>query len=463
MELFRLISGGGVNVGTFVTELVFALCAVIVLGRPPRTARGAERLAAELLLFYLTQSLLGVLAYVVIGLTYNGAPSFEALIGTLVLYALLQRHLTATDRIVRCTTFASYFVIVVGMTTVFLPAMGWLRSASFAEVVPSVVSYLVMLGFAIILRKFSIGHCTYTPRSYLALIILVDFLGAAVAQTFTAGIVPYTLGTPGTVLTATFSDFEQSVLLATLFADVSFLVLVIVAYLMFYALAREHDDRTELLVTKKSEVDALSQMRVASSVYESLRKARHELKNHDAYMAALLKEGNYEALGEYFRAYETRNAEVLSYVSSGNPAVDAIVNAKIALARAEGIEVKSILAVPPILPLEEGDLYRLLANMLDNAIEGASASGVERPTVTIKLKPEGGYLFFIVTNPCDARGLRWSPTGLPLTTKRDDGDIHGFGTKVISEIAEKYRGRARFTSERGMFVANVIVAMGRKE
>lgn len=462
MELFNLISDGDVNPGTFVTELVFALCAVIVLGRPLRTARDVARLVLELLLFYLAQSLLGVLAYVVVGLPYNGAPSLEALIGTLVLYALCQRRLTATDRIVRCTTFASYFVIVVGMTTVFLPAMDWLRVTSFAEVVPSVVSYLVMLGFAVILRTNSIGHCAYTPRSYLALIVLVDFLGAAVAQSFTVGVVSYTLGTPGTVMTATFDDFERTVLLATLFADVSFLVLVIAAYLLFSALAREHDERAELLVIKKSEADALSQMRVASSVYESLRKARHELKNHDAYMAALLKEGDYEALEEYFRAYETRNAEVLCYVASGNPAVDAIVNAKIALARSEGIEVKSILAAPPVLPLAEGDLYRLLANMLDNAIEGASASGAEHPTVTIKLRPEGGYLFFIVANPCDARALRWSRAGLPLTTKKDDGDIHGFGTKVISEIAEKYRGKARFAVEDGVFVANVMVAMGRK-
>lgn len=461
MELYNLLTGGDTNVGTFVTELVFALCAIVILGHVPRAPRDVARLSAEFLLFYLVQSLLGVLIHAIGGVTYYGSPSFGALIGTLVLYAFLQTRLTVTDRIVRCTTFASYFVIVVGMTTVFLPAMGWLRSSSFAEAVPSTVSYLVMLGFAVVLRKYSIGHCTYMPHVYIVLIILVDFLGAAVAQSFSIGVVPHILRGPDMIMSATFDELEQAVLLVTLFADVSFLALVIVSYLMFYALAREHDERTELLVTKKNEADALSQMRVASSVYESLRKARHELKNHDAYMAALLKEGDYKGLEEYFSAYETRNAEVLSYVSSGNPAVDAIVNAKIALARAEGIKVKSILAVPPMLPLDEGDLYRLLANMLDNAVEGASTSGAERPTVTIKLKPEGGYLFFIVTNPCDVRKLRWGQAGLPLSTKK--GDVHGFGTKVISEIAAKYRGRARFTAESGVFIANVMIAMGRGE
>ncbi len=456
MELFNLITGQDVNAGTFVTDMLFAVCAVILFGRLRKDPCSIALSILEAFLVYALVNSLWLAFNFALDLSSSSMPSIPALSCGLALFALTQDRLDIADRVVRFCTFMSAFMIVVSVTGIIMPALPVLAKWRYGVAVPSAFSYLAMIVFAAVLRRFSIEHFAFVPRHFVLLILLTDVLGVGVAYSFIHYTVGYKEIATYSYAANVLSRFEQSVSFVNLIVDLSFLLLMLVAYVMFYVLAREHDERTELLITKKSEIDAASQMRVTQSMYDSLRKVRHELKNHDAYMAALLEDENYDLMRQYFAEYRCQNTGLLSYVSTGNSRVDAVVNAKVAIARDLGIELKTMLAVPSRLPFEEGDVFRLLANLLDNAIEGAQLSQEDQKVITLKVRPCAGYWFFFVSNPCDPASVKKNREGRLITNKKDS-EMHGYGTKVISDIAEKYRGSASFAVKSNVFEAKVML------
>lgn len=457
MELYRLASGTVTNTGTLVTEIVFAVCVVIILSARIETRKEFLWRAVDALAVLVCQTGIALLFHLALGLNYMGSPSLPALFAGLCVYALFQIRLSVEDRLVRCTTFAAYFIAVVSLTTVLLPAWAWLKSTSVAEVVPSAVSYIATIGFAFVLRRFSVEGFSFIPRGFVAMIVLTDALAALATYSFLIFTVPYTVATSiDSIVQAVPTAFEQSVLWVSVIVDVSFIALVAVAYLMFFILAREHDERALLLVSKRNDADTALAMKATQSMYDSLRLVRHELRNHDAYLSTLLKDGDVEAMREFFEKNSAASSGLLDYISCGNRAVDTVVNAKIALARARGVEVKTMLAVPAELPYATSDLFSLMSNVLDNAIEGTHVSPSPSGPVSIELLPRNGYDFIIVSNPCDASRVRRNELGDLVTSKKDD-EVHGFGTRVIRSIAEKYDGSAGFDVRDGVFTATIML------
>ena len=453
MDLFCLLTGGAYNMGNLITNLLFTVCTVILLGELGRSSRTIVRRVVDGLLLIALQTALDVVFQSLLAQTQ----SMPSLFLMMTAYALLQTRLTPIDRVVRCATFMALFVITVSMTGMITTAFSLLRRLSFGYSIPSAISYAAMFFFVFLLRRFSVERFSFIPSHYVVLILLTDVAGAVASNSFITTYSYYLAAKNDSYLSIYLMQFEQSFASVNLFVNVSFIMLISISYVMFHLLAKEHDERAELLVTKRSEEDSADMANLTQRTYEQLREMRHEIKNHDAYMKSLLDAGEYEELKDFFEVYSADHAEVLHHVSCGNRTVDAVVNSKIALAQSRGIEVKTMLAVPSELPFSAGDLYSLLANLLDNAIEGTSACGREDEGIRLSIRPEGDYYFFTATNPCDPRLMRRTRGGVLLTSKSDD-DVHGYGTRVISRIAEKYQGSARFTAEGKTFVANVMLA-----
>lgn len=463
MSFYSLITGDVVNMGTFVTDALFAVCVVLLLGRLELRVRAVAMRAAEAVGLFLLGCSLDVLCGC-FGVSGYPGPTFPSLLCILVVYAALQSSLSAIDRIARVVTFMSLFVLIVVVVRTILPTMTELRNYWFGYSVPSFVSYVCMVVSVVCIRRFSVEGFGFVPKSHLLLIVAIDVLGMIAGQEFLALHDTYdfldVIPSSGSFLVG----LSRNISKLNLVVCMSFIVLILLAYVMFYQLAKEHERRAELLVTKKSDIDSASMADVTRQTYEQLREMRHEIKNHDAYLAALLEAEDFDRMREFFSTHMATNAEVMHYVSSGNPIVDAVVNAKAAQARAQGVEIETVLAVPEELPFDEDDVFRLLANLLDNAIEGACSCGLEGSSVKLKILPEAGYYFVKVENPCDPKTVRRGRSGELLTSKKD-GDIHGYGTKVILHIAEKYQGTASFSLEGTTFTASVMLArhvLGRK-
>ncbi|MCD7760704.1 MAG: ATP-binding protein, partial [Clostridiales bacterium] len=96
-----------------------------------------------------------------------------------------------------------------------------------------------------------------------------------------------------------------------------------------------------------------------------------------------------------------------------------------------------------------------LSNLLDNAIEAAAQSGTESPTVRVLIRPQQDYLFLRVTNP--VRTDLPPRRVLSLHTTKGDQKLHGYGTKIIRNVAERYQGSVKFDLRDGIFLADVML------
>lgn len=197
---------------------------------------------------------------------------------------------------------------------------------------------------------------------------------------------------------------------------------------------------------------------------DSMRHLRHDLKNQYAYMQILLEQGKYEELKEYFGQMTDNLPLLQGYVDCGNSNMNTLLNLMYSKAKARNVKLSFQLVVPPVLPFKTKRLCSLIGNLVDNAIEECARlqkAGREDVGIQLSIYPQKSYLVICCKNTTDKQRLTRSIGGL-RTTKKDE-QIHGYGTRIVSRIAEKYNGLAEFQLEGEQFVAKVMLDMMTEE
>ena len=184
--------------------------------------------------------------------------------------------------------------------------------------------------------------------------------------------------------------------------------------------------------------------------YETIRKIRHDYKNHLAAVSAIFKEGKTEKAVQYLEEGISKSDEKLVFVQTRNDIVNAVINLKLSAARTLGIDC-TYSSVADFKGLDDYDLCSLLSNMLDNAVTAAAES--ERKILQINISANEWSYMFNVKNSIDSSVLTDNPS--LKTTKTSEG--HGLGTVIIREIAEKYDGVCDFYEEDDLFCCNVLL------
>lgn len=129
--------------------------------------------------------------------------------------------------------------------------------------------------------------------------------------------------------------------------------------------------------------------------------------------------------------------------------MNAILNSKLSIAKSKGIEVLCS-SSSNIDGINEYDLCNLIGNMLDNAIEAATKT--KNAIVEVSIISDKHRLMIKVSNSIDKSVLNNNPT---LKTSKSCPAFHGFGTRSIKSIAEKYGGNADFYEEGLTFICRV--------
>jgi len=102
--------------------------------------------------------------------------------------------------------------------------------------------------------------------------------------------------------------------------------------------------------------------------------------------------------------------------------------------------------------IEVTDLYALLGNAIDNAIESVSKfEDADKRVINLTVFTKSTFTFIQVENYSDE--TKHIKNYLPVTTKNGMG--HGFGLKSIKYIAKKYGGNMYWTNTDGIFSLQV--------
>ena len=142
------------------------------------------------------------------------------------------------------------------------------------------------------------------------------------------------------------------------------------------------------------------------------------------------------------------------YIHTGNEVLDVLLTEKRTLCQGKGIRLTCFLDGKDFSFMEELDLYSLLGNALNNAIEAVDRlpEGEER-FISLTAQRENGMLLVHLENPFSGT-LRFTD-GLPESS--GDPRYHGFGMKSMAHIAEKYGGSLSVRQADGRFYLDILL------
>lgn len=190
------------------------------------------------------------------------------------------------------------------------------------------------------------------------------------------------------------------------------------------------------------------------NMYRQMRGWRHDYKHHIQTMKAHLAMGQYQELDEYLRDLDTDLTEVDTVLRTGNVRVDAVLNAKLVVAKARGIHVNAKAVVPRAMRINEVDLCVIIGNLLDNAMEGCGETAAEDRFIRVYMEVLKEQLYIYISNSM-ANHIR-REGGQYLSTKRGN---HGFGLMRIDRTVKKYNGFLNRQHEEGVFATEIMLPL----
>ena len=419
------------------TIVSFCVCLSFLMNDRHWTIRGAICKLLDAVMTWLVCVLLDSVLYRMVG--HPRLELYVALPLLTFIHMPIMNRWDWNSRLVLGAIFYSTFCLTYNISA---DGPNWLRSEgllppmSGAADATALISVIMPLLTVLYLKRLSIVGMRHRHRAATLLVLVVSVL----AQVFL-------LIRP---------DYSE-VILMRLAAEVILWITELLSYYMLYAVTQEYNRSLELQAMKLREDTERILTNFSGANYEELRKLRHDIRNHLAYIGALLENQKYDEAHKYFTSLSEDVAIPLGYTDSGNDAVNAIVNFERLRAAAQGVALTLRLSVPEKLPLPDSELCSLLTNLLDNAIEASAEVEAAERRVELTMIRRGSHLLIDVNNPISSAIP--PEERLRLNTTKKDRDIHGFGTKIICSIVEKHSGVCRFDSRDGRFLASVMLEL----
>ena len=298
--------------------------------------------------------------------------------------------------------------------------------------------FMPLIGF--VLYKFNITRFKHLPKVHIIMILLLSALLVA-----------------SSIWQNALEIEENSARFLLVFiATVELAVLVGLYYAVYYLIDSRHRI-TELEVSSSILSVEKEALRIDIQNREELMKIRHDLRNQLSYTQVLLNEGKYEEANNYIKSLIDQKEEYLYSFSCSNLVVSGIVNLELTKAKIANKKINFKVVVPPKLPFEDSDLLSLITNIVDNSIENFVPQD-KNDAINVTIVTQQDYLRITAFNSADETTLKGKPT--LKTTKKNRG--HGYGTKIIKNIAKKYEGYVTFAFEDNKFVCDCMINMNHK-
>ena len=223
-----------------------------------------------------------------------------------------------------------------------------------------------------------------------------------------------------------------------------------------------------ILLNTQKELNLLADLRVEQQLRRQMRdqlqlsrecaalinRKSHDLKHQ---LAALRLVQDQAVREEGIRQLEQSTLLYDTAVSTGNELLDTVLREGAIRCEANGIAWTCLADGQALAFVAPVDLYTLVGNALDNAIEASLQLAPERRAVQVTLRREYGSAFLQIVNFCSGAGPLPS-TGFPPTSKPDK-DQHGFGLASMQEIVTRYGGALDIEQTGELFLLNILIPL----
>lgn len=229
------------------------------------------------------------------------------------------------------------------------------------------------------------------------------------------------------------------------------MVICILVITMEYAISRMN------MVTKQKQF--MEQVLHAQGEHQKLYKESISIINRKCHdikyqMKALQFLNAEEKRSEYIEELRQAVSFYDSVYHTENEVLNFLLREKTLLCEEYEIQFSCMADAKQLNILSDDDLYALLGNALDNAIESVlKEEDVQKRIIGLRISTRQNMLYIHLENYCKDE-VKFEE-GLPVTTK-EDRSYHGFGVQSIKFITEKYHGNLLLQQKGTMFYLDIL-------
>lgn len=249
---------------------------------------------------------------------------------------------------------------------------------------------------------------------------------------------------------------DKSVILFFLVISISLFSISLIVVYFFSVICAGFQRDKKMYILESSNKILENALAVQNSNSENLKKVRHDITKHTSNAAALIESGQITTAVVLLKNVTETAEKILPHhnIKTGNAIVDAIVSTKAAVCESKNIIFSYHIESMKDICIDIADLSSLLSNLLDNAVEAAQKT----PNGFIELeifKYKAYYSICLKNSFLGEQSIIHK--GTHLISTKSCSEIHGYGTIIIEEIANKYNGSSTWSIEDGDFKSNVLL------
>lgn len=239
---------------------------------------------------------------------------------------------------------------------------------------------------------------------------------------------------------------QDMFMLLGIYSIVLFIILIVYLFVSIYRhSAAETKQQIELDILQSQQSSNRKLLDAQSDLYQLRHDIKHfiqALKNPDIIQGS-------NTIHDTINQYEKLVKNVPVPITTLSPAINYVLNIKREEAISKGIDFTASLNITHDIDMEDSDLYLLLSNLLDNAIEHIGML----KHIRVEMNDVGKMFRIKISNSVDHPVL--DEKGNFISAGNDPE--HGYGIKTVESIINKYDGFVSYNEDQKELIASVMI------
>lgn len=240
--------------------------------------------------------------------------------------------------------------------------------------------------------------------------------------------------------------------LCVLVLIISLLMLTALAYVLIYKLKYEEKIRIKEALLQQKESFIEQSLNEVETIYNKDRSLRHDLKNSNTAIIALIENEDYNKAKELLLDNE-RNIMTGNVFYSKNQALNLILNTKLSKLGTLDVDIK-LEIMADLNFIDNRDICVIFGNLLDNIYDYYKCNKRVERVVIIRVFEIQGNVVIEIENKIGDSILNKNPS---LLTTKTDSQGHGFGIEGVKQKILSYNGVIDISERNGMFIVSSII------
>ena len=222
-------------------------------------------------------------------------------------------------------------------------------------------------------------------------------------------------------------------------------------YLFFIQVETKNEIETNQKILRMQVSGLLGRIEAVNTAEERLRIQRHDMRHQLQLLRELVQRGELDSVLSIVDTTQERLNDANPKRWCTFPILDAMFSSYFDQAQAQHIFLNTRIAFPEPLPVDEGELAIVFANILENSIHACVLLPEDKREIRCVVLAQPS-LMLEISNPC-AEDVRFNEQGLPLPQKSG----HGLGTQSIAAFCQKYDAVYSFHQSEGYFTVQIVL------